>query len=847
MRTLPIKRHFFRWLTGLLALGLLTGALWPRGWTAPAQAAPARQLPGTVVISEFRTRGPNGGYDEFVELFNPTSADVNIGNWQIWVSNASGSLGLRATVPGGTILSPGMHYLIVNNRTGGYSGSTPPDAVFSNTNGITDDGGIALCQPPITGDCDGTEIVDQVGMSSGSSYKEGSTLTPMTTNENKGYQRLPGGNWGACLDGNNNATDFGIANPSNPRNSSTIVPNVCQPTPTAVGTRDVVINEIAWGGTKADGISGQWIELYNPSPVSISLNGWRLTAIGGTTEIPLSGNIAAGGYYLIEPRENVTNQPANLIYDFSPLSPSGNRLVLYSSTNDIVDTANNDGGPWPAGTRFDPYASMERGSAGGTVLVDSDENWLTFNGIPGYTFAVDRTGNVINGTPGQANWASTVTATPSPTATLTNTPTPTRSATPTPTRYSGLTVIINEVAWAGTRADADHEWIELYNPNSADVNLNGWYLISSDGSPWFSLNGIIIAAGEYLLLVRSADTFYPGSLDSGVRQIQYSGALSNDGEVLRLLAPDGTVVDSANEDDSVAWPAGANTTYRPTMERRTGQADGPAAWITNTGVVKNGKDKAQNPIYGTPGRANWAASVTPTPSKTPTVTRTPTITRTPTKVPYRTPTPVPRLVLNEFVPRAGQDWNNDGKIDVFDEYIEIYNAGVTTINLSGWELDDEADQGSEPYRLPGRSLKPGEHAVYYASVTGISLSDGGDTVRLLKPNGDVSDAYTYGVVKYANQTWCRQPDGYIRWNDSCAPSPGLPNTTGPTPTPVIYKPWQARPAPPACLLPDTVPETIASTECGAPGLGIWRLAFWDRTEGEFWLDTNQWRWPALFK
>jgi hypothetical protein len=204
------------------------------------------------------------------------------------------------------------------------------------------------------------------------------------------------------------------------------------------------------------------------------------------------------------------------------------------------------------------------------------------------------------------------------------------------------------------------------------------------------------------------------------------------------------------------------------------------------------------------------------------------------------------VVLNEFVPRAGQDWNNDGKVDVGDEYIEIYNSGGVNVSLSGWKLDDETDQGSNPYSLPGRTLKPGEHAVYYGSVTGISLSDGGDTVRLLKPNGEVSDAYTYGVVKYANQTWCRQPDGFIRWSDSCAPSPGLPNTIGPTPTPVVYKPWQARPAP-ACLMPDTVPETIAQTECDAPGLHIWRLTYWDRGEGELWLDTGRWRWLALFK
>ena len=45
----------------------------------------------TVVISEFRTRGPNGGNDEFIELYNLSTSPVNIGGWRIRGSCSPGS------------------------------------------------------------------------------------------------------------------------------------------------------------------------------------------------------------------------------------------------------------------------------------------------------------------------------------------------------------------------------------------------------------------------------------------------------------------------------------------------------------------------------------------------------------------------------------------------------------------------------------------------------------------------------------------------------------------------------------------------------------------------------------
>ena len=61
-------------LVPLTLLAVLASAV-----PAAAQSAP----PNEVVISEFRTRGPVGGNDEFVELRNASAAPVDISGWRL--------------------------------------------------------------------------------------------------------------------------------------------------------------------------------------------------------------------------------------------------------------------------------------------------------------------------------------------------------------------------------------------------------------------------------------------------------------------------------------------------------------------------------------------------------------------------------------------------------------------------------------------------------------------------------------------------------------------------------------------------------------------------------------------
>jgi uncharacterized protein (TIGR03437 family) len=167
---------------------------------------------GQLLISEFRTRGPSGASDEFVEIYNPMTSTLTIGGLKVRASNASGTISDRVTITPGTTLGPGCHYLLANSSSGGFSGATPANQTYGT--GITDDGGIAITGSNVT------RIIDAVGMSAGSAYKEGTTLAPLSGTADQSYERKPGGTFGNGVDTNNNAGDFRLTTPSNSQNSS---------------------------------------------------------------------------------------------------------------------------------------------------------------------------------------------------------------------------------------------------------------------------------------------------------------------------------------------------------------------------------------------------------------------------------------------------------------------------------------------------------------------------------------------------------------------------------------------------------------------------------------------------
>lgn len=637
------------------------------------------------------------------------------------------------------------------------------------------------------------------------------------------------------------------------------------------GTLSVIISEVAWGGTAASP-THEWIELYNPGGLPINLTDWQLKVNATDPNISLAGTIPAGGFFLLEAvDESISDIPADQTYDSaSGLSDSGEVLRLFAPDSNEIDTANLagvQGGGWPAGTASPGYFSMERVD----MIPDGPSAWASNNGI--VRNGLDAEFNQLNGTPKQfyALWPGAPTSTPTPTltntktntptntttrtstGTATDTPTPTGTTTPTqtgtatstPTPTSSATTtstttpvapaqpVISEFRSRGPNGP-DDEFVELYNPSGAVINIGAWMIKNSSSCGTSITNLVTIPASTSLLPGQHYLVAATGSSVTGANQT-FPASLADDGGVA-LVTAFGAMVDQAGMCTSTQYHEGTillplSGTSDQSYERKPGGAT--SCYDTNNNAGDFVRISPAKPQNKTSPSVMCAGVLTATPTYTPT--------RTLTRTPTRTSTTLPgAVVINEFLPHALTDWNGDGTVDSGDEYIELINMGTVSISLKNWRLDD-GDGGSSPYTLPNVTLLPRQIVFFFKTETGISLSDGGDTVRLFKPDSRTMDYISYTMVATGDQTWCRLPDGTGAWAFACRPSPGRPNTpvASGTPSPVSTPEAEGAGAVPACLT-DPLPQSVLTAECNSPGSGMWGEA----GSGKIWLE-SRWKWNVF--
>ena len=195
---------------------------WGTWWAmvnAPAGA-------GDLLISEFRLRGPSGANDEFVEIYNPSTADFT-------VTTADGSAGyalaasdgtIRFTIPSGTVIPGRGHYLGTNSVAYSLSGNATGNVTY--TTDIPDNAGIALFSTATPANFALGTRIDAVGSTSEANtlYKEGTgyaALTPFSIDYSfyRSFCPLNTGVFGTAMncavgsgglpkDTDNNAADF---------------------------------------------------------------------------------------------------------------------------------------------------------------------------------------------------------------------------------------------------------------------------------------------------------------------------------------------------------------------------------------------------------------------------------------------------------------------------------------------------------------------------------------------------------------------------------------------------------------------------------------------------------------
>jgi hypothetical protein len=167
-------------------------------------------------------------------------------------SNNAGTIGDRATIPASTTLRPGCFFLVVN--TAGERVQRRGARQLTYSTGITDDGGVALRRAD-------NSIVDQVGMSTGSAFGEGTRLSAFgSTNADRAYARRPT----AGSDTGDNVVDFVMTAPSGPANLASV--SGCAGPPIDQG-RAVISQVYGGGGNSGSVFTNDFIEIFNPVPI----------------------------------------------------------------------------------------------------------------------------------------------------------------------------------------------------------------------------------------------------------------------------------------------------------------------------------------------------------------------------------------------------------------------------------------------------------------------------------------------------------------------------------------------------------------------------------------------------
>jgi hypothetical protein len=245
---------------------------------------------GHALISEYAHSSPASAEDEFVELFNPTTSPLDLSGYVVAVTKNDGNLDSLTTVPAGTVLPVGAHYLLAGQDFAG-----PFDLRLAGK--LERAAGLQLRDP------DGV-AVDGVGVAA-SPFHEGTPLPELTDGADESYERRDGGVYGSCVDADDNAADFvhrqadgsvvpqHLGSPPTPCTAAEAVP--------ATTASGLVVSEV-----RTDGPAGnrdEFVELFNAGPTPVALAGLRVAFDDGSSVTTAyrfdGGTVPVGGHVLL--------------------------------------------------------------------------------------------------------------------------------------------------------------------------------------------------------------------------------------------------------------------------------------------------------------------------------------------------------------------------------------------------------------------------------------------------------------------------------------------------------------------------------------------------------------------
>lgn len=383
--------------------------------------------------------------------------------------------------------------------------------------------------------------------------------------------------------------------------------------------------------------------------------------------------------------------------------------------------------------------------------------------------------------------------------------------------HSASALVINELMYDLAGVDDPHEWVEIKNSGQTSMTVltgtGGWRFF--DGSNHI-INAPVqgtaeVAPSGFAILADDAQTFladHPGFSGTVFDTVM---SLSNTTDTLRLIDEGGSILDEAIYANTLG-AAGNGKTLELKIDGLWGEssADG------GTPGLQNSSNSSATPTP-TPSPAPEPTSTpTPEPTPTPLLSPSPSLPPSPTPdpspeaandaaspTPLPTVSPLPYIHINEFLP-------NTKGTDAEEEWIELWNEGNMSADISGWKIDD-AVGGSQPYTTPHlTSISSGGYKVFTRPITAIALNNDADVVRLLTPGGQIYESVSYEKPPQGASS-NRMSQGLFAW--SWTPTPGRANVISGS-EPVSPKPSLA-PPPTGGSTPTVSPAPSVSVDTAA--------------------------------
>jgi hypothetical protein len=290
-------------------------------------------------------------------------------------------------------------------------------------------------------------------------------------------------------------------------------------------------------------------------------------------------------------------------------------------------------------------------------------------------------------------------------------------------------VFVSEVAWAGSALSTSDEWLELFNPTEAAVEIGGWSIEGAGTAPLIVPSGSVIGAGGTFLISNYPQDESRSSLAVMPDWVTPSISLSNSSLSLTLRDGSGAVIDRVGS-ASAAPAAGATGDVKASMERVLPPMDGSLteAWVTAT--TSSGFD-AGTAGYGTPGGVAWpeaASSTTPAEEDPPVTAPEPTEASPARGIDPRSQSAV-RISEIYPAPKSGGE-----------EWIELVNRSSQGEVLDGWVIEDAAG---------GHLSLSGLLAAWGRLVVPVKnyLGNNGDAILLLDDRRRAIDRVEFGKMK----------------------------------------------------------------------------------------------------